>query len=276
MQSKYPDWRRSLRMAQSTAGGPLVSIYEKRIGAATNTNEVMGYWAFLVGVVLGVLGLGIYSMSTAATMTRGVGYALAALAPALLMAGAVLRFPLRKLATTLVGVGLALTVAAIVWFLIIFPGGWSLSTGNSAVILSYVTGLGIIGIAGSVVPLATDPRDATAQAAEHRADAAEADAEAARDDADAAIRESERASTEREELLLSEIAGLEGDTADLSSSKAEFELYTDTDKEWRWRLVHDNGNIIADCGQGYSSKANARKGLGSVQLNSLGAEISEV
>lgn len=80
-------------------------------------------------------------------MGRGVGYALAALVPALLMAGAVLRFPLRKTATTLVGVGLALAIAAIAWFVWLFPGGWSLTTGNSAVIMTYVAGLAIIGVA---------------------------------------------------------------------------------------------------------------------------------
>jgi uncharacterized protein YegP (UPF0339 family) len=259
-------------MAQSTAGGPLASIYEDRIGDATNANEVMGYWAFLAGVVVGFLGLVLYYMTAAASMSRGVGYALAALAPPLLMAGAVLRFPLRKTATTLVGVGLALAIASIAWFVWVFPGGWSLSTGNSAVIMSYVAGLAIIGIAGSVIPLATDRRDAALVAAEQRTETAER----AGNDAAAASRESERAAQVREEELAAEIVGLEGDNADLRSSKAEFELYADTDGQWRWRLVHDNGNIIADSGESYSSKAMAEKGLGSVKLNALGANINEI
>lgn len=55
-------------MAQSTKGGPLASIYEHRIGDATNSNEVMGYWVFLVGVVLGFLGLLTYYTTAPATM----------------------------------------------------------------------------------------------------------------------------------------------------------------------------------------------------------------
>jgi uncharacterized protein YegP (UPF0339 family)/predicted transcriptional regulator len=78
------------------------------------------------------------------------------------------------------------------------------------------------------------------------------------------------------EQLAAEIVGLEGDNSDLRSSKAEFELYTDTDDQWRWRLVHDNGNIIADSGESYSSKSMAQKGLGSVKLNALGAAINEI
>lgn len=220
------------------------------------------------------------------------------------MSGAVLRFPLRRGATVLVGVGLAVTVVSIAWFLYIFPAGWSLSTGNSTIIMSYVGGLAIIGVAGSVVPLATDPRDAAltaaneradtahqrADSAEHRADSAEeseraaaAASDRAKENAAEASRESEHAGAERERGLAAEIEGLtakiegmEGDDADIKSSKARFELYTGKDDEWRWRLVHHNGNIIADSGEGYSSKAMAKKGLGSVKLNALGAETEEL
>ena len=44
-------------------------------------------------------------------------------------------------------------------------------------------------------------------------------------------------------------------------SKATFELYEDKAGEYRWRLVHDNGNIIADSGEGYSSKSNAEDAI---------------
>lgn len=176
------------------------------------------------------------------------------------------------MAKTLVGAGLALTIEAVAWFLIIFPGGWSLSTGNSAVILSYVTGLAIIGVAGSIVPLATDRRDTALTTAEQRAETAET----ASEDAAGASRESNRAAKDREEQLTGEIVGLKGDNSDLRLSKAKFELYTDTNDQWQWRLVHNNGTIIADSGEGYSSKANAQKGLGSVKLNALGAEIDQL
>ena len=57
-------------------------------------------------------------------------------------------------------------------------------------------------------------------------------------------------------------------------SEATFELYEDTEGGWRWRLVHTNGNIVADCGHGYSSKQKARQGLGSVTQNAPGAEVT--
>jgi len=58
-------------------------------------------------------------------------------------------------------------------------------------------------------------------------------------------------------------------------SKATFELFADDDDRWRWRLVHDNGNIIADCGEGYSSKQKAKQGLQSVRINVEGAPVEK-
>ena len=56
-------------------------------------------------------------------------------------------------------------------------------------------------------------------------------------------------------------------------SRATFELYRDGKGEHRWRLVHDNGNVIADSGEGYRSKEKARKGLESVKRNAPDAPV---
>jgi len=57
---------------------------------------------------------------------------------------------------------------------------------------------------------------------------------------------------------------------------ATFELYEDDAGEYRWRLVHSNGNIIADSGEGYASKQKARQGIRSVKENADDADIEEV
>jgi amphi-Trp domain-containing protein len=65
------------------------------------------------------------------------------------------------------------------------------------------------------------------------------------------------------------------DDAELTvgGSDASFELFEDSASQWRWRLVHDNGNIIADGGEGYVSKQSARKGIESVKENVRGAQV---
>jgi len=59
-------------------------------------------------------------------------------------------------------------------------------------------------------------------------------------------------------------------------SKATFELYEDRAGEYRWRLVHDNGNIVADSGEGYSTPSDARTGIESVKANAPGAEVRRI
>ena len=59
-------------------------------------------------------------------------------------------------------------------------------------------------------------------------------------------------------------------------SLGEFQLFSDHADEWRWRLVHRNGNIIATSGEGYTTKRNANKGIRSVLQNAPGAEVIEI
>mgnify|MGYP002760983749 CR=1 FL=1 len=59
-------------------------------------------------------------------------------------------------------------------------------------------------------------------------------------------------------------------------SKATFEVYEDRAEQWRWRLVHDNGNIIADSGEGYASRQKCEQGLESVKQNAPDAAVEGV
>lgn len=54
---------------------------------------------------------------------------------------------------------------------------------------------------------------------------------------------------------------------------ATFELYEDRKGEWRWRLRHDNGRVIADSGEGYGSKEKAIQGIETVKRNAAEAPI---
>jgi len=56
---------------------------------------------------------------------------------------------------------------------------------------------------------------------------------------------------------------------------ATFEVYEDRSEMYRWRLVHANGNIIADSGEGYATKQKAKQGIESVKQNASEAEVVE-
>lgn len=57
---------------------------------------------------------------------------------------------------------------------------------------------------------------------------------------------------------------------------AKFELYKDKKGEFRWRLRHEHGDIIADSAEGYTSKANAENGIRSVKENAPTAPIKDM
>jgi uncharacterized protein YegP (UPF0339 family) len=57
---------------------------------------------------------------------------------------------------------------------------------------------------------------------------------------------------------------------------AKFELFKDKAGEYRWRLRHQNGNVIADSAEGYSTKSAALNGIESVKNNITLADIKDM
>lgn len=58
---------------------------------------------------------------------------------------------------------------------------------------------------------------------------------------------------------------------------ARMDIYQDRAGGWRWRLVAQNGNIIADSGQAYRSRRNATDAVRMVsQVSIVMAETGEV
>lgn len=54
---------------------------------------------------------------------------------------------------------------------------------------------------------------------------------------------------------------------------AQFEIYRDSSDDYRWRLRTENGNIIADSGQGYSRRTDCENGIEAVKKKAPGAEL---
>lgn len=60
------------------------------------------------------------------------------------------------------------------------------------------------------------------------------------------------------------------------SSDARFVLYKDTAGKYRWRLKAPNGDIIADSGQGYVTKDDAKNGVALVRSYAPAAELVDI
>ena len=62
---------------------------------------------------------------------------------------------------------------------------------------------------------------------------------------------------------------------DREGRTSRFEVYEDRGGEWRWRLVHWNGNIVADSGEGYTSRSNAKRAARGVMRSAPTASIED-
>ncbi|TQQ82551.1 DUF1508 domain-containing protein [Halonotius terrestris] len=267
-------------MASNEPSGLLAGWYNQRIGTPTTDDEVNGYWLFVAGILLGLLGIVVVLLTEAATGSRGLGYALAALSPPFLMLGAIIRFPLRKAATSIGYAGALVCSIAVIWFVAVFPGGWFTASGNTGIIGLYSLGILLLGLAGALVPLLTAPVDTSHEDATRAAQAAHDEetraAQAAHDEELAAADEELAAATDRAADLEAEVTALQAELAATRQSQGRFELFTDKSGKHRWRLRHRNGNVIADSGQGYTALHNAQKGLASVRRNALGAGVLRI
>lgn len=56
---------------------------------------------------------------------------------------------------------------------------------------------------------------------------------------------------------------------------AKFEIYKGKIGDFYWRLTQANGQIIADSGEGYTTKVNAIHGVNSVKENAPSATIED-
>ena len=63
--------------------------------------------------------------------------------------------------------------------------------------------------------------------------------------------------------------------ADEKKAGASFDVYKDKGGEFRWRLRTTNTQVIATCGQGFSSKQACTSSIDSVKKNAADAPIVE-
>lgn len=234
------------------SGTALSRWYRERIGEPNTADEITGYWIFVIGMILGILGIGLFLTTDGSSEIRRWAIVFAASGLVLLLAGPIIRLPLRRLATLVLYLGVVICAVAIAWFAVTYPENWDPTSGQTTIVSLYAVGLLIIAIGGVFVPVLAG-----------RSPPGEADAlRAEADDLRAGLSD-----TEADE------ADLAVQLQSLHESQARFELYEDSAGEYRWRLRHRNGNVIADSGESYTRRHDAQQGLTSVQRNALGAAV---
>lgn len=224
--------------SSTESGNLLTETYRQYIGPGTD-NEAIGYWLYVLGAILGVLAIGVYLYSTTlegadAFTPREIAGVMGGLGLMLLLLGVVVRLPTHPRVTWVGVLGAAISVIGIAWFVVEYPDNWSTPAGNGEVVAVYSLGAALLVLSAIILP--------------------------------AVVRTPETVIEEVETRTAEEP----------TASKATLEIYRDRAEDHRWRLRHDNGNIIASSGQGYSSKQKAKQGASSVKKNVAGADVVEI
>ncbi|SDJ20147.1 Uncharacterized conserved protein YegP, UPF0339 family [Halovenus aranensis] len=253
----------------TTDSNPLVQWYETRVGTSSTADEAVGYWVFVLGVLTGVLGIGLVLVSEVESVEREAGAMLAAVALLLLLIGPVIRLPLQRAATLLSYLGAVLCLLAVSWFVVAYPANFGSQFDGQELQIIGLYGLGVLAIAagGIFTPMLMSPREEQ-EAAEARAAEAERERDAAVEEVSQQATEAARQQVERE--------ALETELRRIEDSQSQFELFTDNGGKYRWRLRHRNHNVIADSGQGYSSRQKAQQGLSAVKRDAVGAGVVDL
>jgi len=277
-----------------------VSTYRRRFGEPLTDDEVYGYWLFVASVLVAVAGMVLALSTDGISTTREMAFSLAGLGLAGALTGLVVGQSFHRLAKLLVYLGAAVCLAAVGWFTTVYPFEWQLGrAATTNVILLYTVGISIITLSGVIAPVtvgqsrARSAAETALAAAREESDERGRDAATLRAEVDERDERIDRLEAELDELRESRDAAqaevgaarqetaAERERADdaeahadrLHESSATFQLYRDKASEWRWRLVHRNGNIVATSGEGYASDRNARRGMRSVTRNALGADV---
>jgi uncharacterized protein YegP (UPF0339 family) len=278
----------------------LVSFYTERVTEPSTTDEAYGYWLFALGLIASIVGIAVFLYSATFSrppasqggsywLLREIAIVLAGIGVPLMLGGVAIRLPLRERATQIVGLGIVICLAAILWFVTVYPaGGWPVDTGHTGVIGLYAVGLVVIGLASILVPMLSRAETETEseRIAREQTEQERTELETERSELEQERTELgenlETTRAERDEALegrdeaQTAANAAEAELESLRQSKARFEIYQDKGGGYRWRLRHRNGNVIADSGEGYASRQKCQQGMHSVMRNALGAAIMRI
>jgi uncharacterized protein YegP (UPF0339 family) len=140
-------------------------LYDEYMGEARTKPEVYGYWVLVVGLLVVLSGAGVFAAGRAGLLDLSrvavteLALALGAAGIPVFLLGTVLQLPLRRRAVPVAVLGALASVAAVGYFLRIYPGRWGVGTTEGQLFLAgYGGGLALLALVAALVPVLTGRR----------------------------------------------------------------------------------------------------------------------
>ena len=272
----------------SSSEGLLYRLYAKYVGEPRSRTDAYGFWIFILGYVLGTLGILGFILQVASgpptqPLVLEASFLLAALALPLALTGVGLVLPIRRQGIQVAALGTAIAVVGVVWFSTLYPQSWSARNPDVGVMGLYGIGVAIVAGVVALIPVVTGERSAlieTETGAEAAGDQSQVllgetvhgalfavfntgaqwtwrliEEEAIADTQDQYLTRLE--TEDRVETVKSQIA----DAGMLEIRGAAFRLYETDSDLWRWVLMREGGDVVADGGSDFASRDAAEESV---------------
>lgn len=269
--------------------GRLFEFYTRYVTEPESKRDVYGYAVLVVGYLLGMAGMVIYlagptegPLDPVTVLAREASFSMAGVGLALTLLGIVLILPVRRRGLFVAILGTGLGLAAAVWFLIAYPSNWGVGNPDlsSPIVTIYTIGVALSAGVVVLVPIITGERSYFAAAREALGQEYP-DIMLGKTDRDGAftiyqgsdwtwrfidqaaiaassnsflsrLETEDRVDTIKEKV---QAAGM------LEITHAAFRLYQTEADGWRWQLMQENGNIVANSSEEYPSRQPAESSV---------------
>lgn len=249
----------------------LVELYHRYVGEPASRRDVYGYWIFVVGSIVGLLGVLTYQLEQALfpanLAIREIAIVLAATGLPIALLGIVVLLPVRRRGMQASVLGLLISLVAVGLFVQVYPRAWYVGPDFSAEIIAiYTLGIAILAAVAMLVPVLTGEKGLLVEPEFGIGDdhppllVGDANRDAFFAVYKLASREWTWRLIEREaigesaqiapsdtdaRIMVESVRSQIGEAGFLEITTAAFRLYRTDDGGWRWTLVREDGSVIA-------------------------------
>ena len=278
----------------------LYRLYEHYVGEPDESTDVYGYWLFIAGYILAVVGViafvvGYTGGAGEETLIRITGI-VGGLGLALCLFGLVLMLPVRRIGVYASVVGLLIALAGVALFGWAYPDQWrDFGDADVMVITVYTAGVGLIALIAALVPIFTgrkgmfvkeegatdDPAILTGDAMKGAQFAVFRDENGdwkwhvlhmealAQSNESALTRPDAEEAIDRVQSSISS-AGL------MELTTSAFRLFEDRDGNWQWTLARDDGSVVGTCTGEFNRRDEAENSVSFLKDRGPDADVIEI